>query len=233
MPRTLFTADSHFGHKSVLSPRFDNQRPFASIEEHDEALVAAWNAAVRPDDIVWHLGDFAHKCSPDYAAGILSRLKGRKYLVRGNHDDGLGERLAWAGPVVDVATVQVQDPGMADPRHVWVSHYGHRVWPRMHRDHLHFYGHSHGSLEAIPGSLDVGVDCWNWRPVTLDQILARLVRFPARTDAASTPVAPAGVPNLGQGGSARRAPTDDRGPPGSRPGRPSGRRDRVGGSGAT
>ncbi|KQO68725.1 metallophosphoesterase [Methylobacterium sp. Leaf87] len=182
MPRTLLTADSHFGHKSVLSPRINNQRPFVSIEEHDEALVAAWNAVVRPDDIVWHLGDFAHKCHLDYAAGIFSRLKGRKHLVRGNHDDDLGERLAWAGPVVDVVTIQIQDPGMAKPQKAWLSHYGHRVWPGLHRGHLHFYGHSHGSLEAIPGSLDVGVDCWDWRPVTLDQILARLPQPSVPTD---------------------------------------------------
>jgi calcineurin-like phosphoesterase family protein len=70
MPRTLFTADSHFHHKGILSPRMDRPRPFETIEAHDEALVHAWNKAVRPDDIVWHLGDFAYKCSLDYAASI-------------------------------------------------------------------------------------------------------------------------------------------------------------------
>lgn len=174
MPRTLFVADTHFGHRSVLSERFDNRRPFASIEQHDEALIAAWNAAVRPDDIVWHLGDFAYKCKLDHAAGVLARLNGRKHLIRGNHDEGLGERLAWHGPVLDVARVQVQDPGMAEPRQVWVSHYAHRTWPNARKGCLHFFGHSHGALEAIPGSLDIGVDCWNWRPVTLGEILPKL-----------------------------------------------------------
>ncbi|GJD46027.1 hypothetical protein AFCDBAGC_3907 [Methylobacterium cerastii] len=178
MPRTFFTSDSHVGHRSILSPRFDRPRPFASIEAHDEALVAAWNAIVRPDDIVWHLGDFAHKCSFDHAASIFSRLRGKKYLVRGNHDAGLGERLPWDGPVVDVTRVQVQDPGMADPRQVWISHYSHRVWPGMHRGHLHLYGHSHGSLPGTRTSLDVGVDCWDWRPVTLGEILERMSETP-------------------------------------------------------
>lgn len=180
MPRTFFSSDSHTGHASILSPRFDRPRPFPSIEAHDEALVAAWNAVVRPDDIVWHLGDFAHKCRLDYAALVFSRLKGRKRLVRGNHDIGLGERLPWDGPVVDVMRVQVQDPGMATPQQVWLSHYAHRVWPGMHRGHLHLYGHSHGALEAHPGSLDVGVDCWEWRPVTLEQILTRLLQLAPR-----------------------------------------------------
>jgi len=124
MPRTFFSSDSHIGHASILSPRFDRPRPFPSIEAHDEALVAAWNAVVRPDDIVWHLGDFAYKCRLEYAAAVFSRLKGRKRLVRGNHDFGLGERLAWDGPVVDVVLVQVQDPGMTAPKQAFLSHYG-------------------------------------------------------------------------------------------------------------
>jgi calcineurin-like phosphoesterase family protein len=178
MPRTVFTSDSHVGHKAILSQRFANRRPFSSIEEHDEALVAAWNAVVRPDDIVWHLGDFAYKCSLDYTASVFSRLKGKKRLARGNHDFGLGERLPWDAPVVDVMRIQVQDPGMADPRQAFVSHYCHRVWPGMHRGHLHLYGHSHGALEATPGSLDVGVDCWNWAPVSLSGILERMAETP-------------------------------------------------------
>lgn len=174
MPRTLFSADTHFGHRSIISERFASRRPFATIEAHDEALVAAWNAAVRPDEIVWHLGDFAYRCSLDYAAGIFARLHGRMHLIRGNHDHGLGDRLAWHGPVLDVARIQVQDPGMAAPRQVWASHYAHRTWPNAHHGHLHLFGHSHGALPPFENSLDVGVDCWEWRPVTLAQILARL-----------------------------------------------------------
>jgi len=184
MPRTFFSSDSHIGHASILSPRFDRPRPFPSIEAHDEALVAAWNAVVRPDDIVWHLGDFAYKCRLEYAAAVFSRLKGRKRLVRGNHDFGLGERLAWDGPVVDVVLVQVQDPGMTAPKRAFLSHYGHRVWPGMHRGHLHLYGHSHGSLAGTRTSLDVGVDCWDWAPVSLPDILRRMAETP------EAPVAP-------------------------------------------
>jgi hypothetical protein len=52
----FFTGDTHFGDRRVL--RFDH-RPFGTLDEHDEALVAHWNEAVGPDDEVWHLGDFA------------------------------------------------------------------------------------------------------------------------------------------------------------------------------
>ncbi|MCJ2130992.1 metallophosphoesterase [Methylobacterium sp. E-045] len=172
MPQIFFTADSHVGHQGILSPRMHAPRPFASIQEHDETLVARWNAVVRPEDTVWHLGDFAYQCSEAYARGIFERLNGRKLLVWGNHDR-IGARLPWAEPVVDVAHVVVQNSdGTATG--IWCSHYGHRVWPRMHRGDIHLYGHSHGTLPGTGASTDVGVDCWDWAPVTLERIRERL-----------------------------------------------------------
>ena len=56
---------------------------------------------------------------------------------------------------------------MAEPLRAW-------VWPRMHRGDLHPYGHSHGSLPGTGASTDVGVDCFGFRPVALDEIRVRL-----------------------------------------------------------
>lgn len=148
-------------------------RPFASIAEHDESLIECWNSVVRTDDVVWHLGDFAHKCDPSYALKIFRRLNGRKYGIRGNHEKA-GERMPWAAPMVDVAQIHVQDAGMASPTGIWLSHYAHRVWPRSRRGNIHLYGHSHGGLPGTSRSLDVGVDSWDWTPVTLPQILQRM-----------------------------------------------------------
>ncbi|GJD90611.1 hypothetical protein BHAOGJBA_4153 [Methylobacterium hispanicum] len=52
MSRHLFVFDTHFGHVAILSPRMSILRPFASIEEHDETLIARWNAAAHLDDTV-------------------------------------------------------------------------------------------------------------------------------------------------------------------------------------
>lgn len=50
--RVLFTADTHFGdHRTINIWR----RPFADTTEIDALLVERWNAAVAPDDTVWHL----------------------------------------------------------------------------------------------------------------------------------------------------------------------------------
>ena len=51
----FFTSDSHFGHENII--RFC-KRPFNSVREMNEELIHRWNSKVRPNDIVFHLGDF-------------------------------------------------------------------------------------------------------------------------------------------------------------------------------
>lgn len=179
-PRTLFLSDTHWGHQATLGNRLGLNRPFANINEHDEALIACWNAAVGLDDIVWHLGDFCYRCSEDRARAIFERLSGRqRFLVRGNHDR-IGMRLPWDG-IFDVARVPVPlpDGGVQD---VWCSHYAHRVWPGMRRGVIHLYGHSHGRLPGTSMSADVGVDCFDFRPVALDEIRVRLAENAAQQE---------------------------------------------------
>lgn len=80
---TWFTSDWHLGHRNVVT--LGEGRPFASIEEHDEALIARHNALVSPDDLVWVLGDVA---MGDITASLAkcARMNGRKILICGNHD---------------------------------------------------------------------------------------------------------------------------------------------------
>ena len=179
MSQTFFTSDTHFGHRGILSPRMHIPRRFSSIQEHDEALVSRWNAVVRPEDTVWHLGDFAYRCSEAYARTIFARLDGKKYLVRGNHDR-IGARLPWDGSVTDVAHVVVPDPFTGVPQGIFCSHYAHVVWPRMHRGDIHLHGHSHGTLPGTAARTDVGVDCFDMAPVTLERIRERLAENAAR-----------------------------------------------------
>jgi calcineurin-like phosphoesterase family protein len=86
MPATFLVSDTHFGHAGVtkfLREDGTKLRPWDSAEEMDEAMVAAWNERVRPNDKVYHLGDVVINRR---ALPILSRLNGDKVLIRGNHD---------------------------------------------------------------------------------------------------------------------------------------------------
>ena len=50
----------------------------------------------------------------------------------------------------------------------------------MHRGDIHLYGHSHGNLPGTAASTDVGVDCFDFAPVTLDRICERLAENAVR-----------------------------------------------------
>lgn len=89
-PKTIwFLSDHHLGHENILTfKRADGSqyRPeFGSIAEMHEALVERHNSVVRDRDHVYFMGDVAMKLT-DEVKGILNRMRGRKRLIRGNHD---------------------------------------------------------------------------------------------------------------------------------------------------
>ena len=161
---TFFTSDTHFGHGAMLGRM---HRPFASVPEMNEALVANWNAVVGPEDEVWHLGDFAIGLDAERIAALLERLNGRKHLVAGNNDGEptLGQPF-WAS-VQHYAEIE------RDGTRLVLCHFPFRTWNNMGKGALNLHGHSHGALAPMTRQYDVGVDVWNFRPVTLAEIRAR------------------------------------------------------------
>lgn len=171
MPKTWFTADTHFRHANIIR---HCSRPFADVSEMDRTLVDSWNAVVSPGDDVWVLGDFAIG-GPEIARGYLRRLRGKKHLVWGNHDKHSVRQLPdWASSQAYVET-KVDDVRLV------LLHYALRTWPGSNHGVLHLYGHSHGNLPVLDDrSLDVGVDVWGFRPVSLTEIRKRLATQPSR-----------------------------------------------------
>lgn len=166
----FFTADTHFGHKNIIR---HCGRPFASIDEMNDAFITNWNKSVRPTDSVYHLGDFA-VLRPEKAKELADRLNGKIYLIRGNHEQSAEhakcrDRFEW------IKEYFVLKP--CATRSIVLFHYALRVWEKHHYGAWHLYGHSHGKLPSIEGAcaLDVGVDCWNYTPVSLNKIEEEMV----------------------------------------------------------
>ena len=57
-----------------------------SIEEMNEAIIQNFNACVKKNDIVYILGDIAHRTPVDDVNQMIARLNGKKFLCKGNHD---------------------------------------------------------------------------------------------------------------------------------------------------
>lgn len=165
MPDTFFTSDTHFGHESIIHL---SNRPFDSVSDMNEALITNWNAVIRPQDTVWHLGDFS--MGSDQPASVFAdRLNGKIHLIQGNHDDKTVRDCADSFESIDVIrTISL------DSQRIVLCHYPMREWDKAWRGSWHLFGHVHGRLDKTPfsKSMDVGVDSNNYRPLAFEEIRA-------------------------------------------------------------
>src|SRR3954468_9438029 len=85
MLQPFFTSDWHIDHDKALE--YD-QRPFKDMSHMCESLIARYNATVPPDGVGFFLGDMGNK--PAGIKRVIERLNGKKILLLGNHDAGMG-----------------------------------------------------------------------------------------------------------------------------------------------
>lgn len=84
-----FISDTHFNHANIL--KFEDghgikTRSFTDVLEMNEVMIQNWNAYVKPQDKIYHLGDVLFGDREKDGPKILGRLNGHKRLVLGNHD---------------------------------------------------------------------------------------------------------------------------------------------------
>ena len=162
---TFYTADTHFCHSNAI--KF-GKRPYQSVDEMNAGLIANWNGRISPRDDIWVLGDFAYRNTAGQIAHIFAKLNGHKRLIIGNHDNREVLVLPWVEAPVLMADV------IDNGEKVVLCHYPMRDWNNMYRGSYHLYGHCHGGIEDYSKCADVGVDRWNWLPVTFPEVQARI-----------------------------------------------------------
>ncbi|MFB0493618.1 calcineurin-like phosphoesterase family protein [Methylobacterium sp. OAE515] len=171
--KVWFTADHHFGHGNIIG---FCRRPFADSFAMDEALVSRWNEVVGHEDEVWHLGDFAYRCDPHRIACLFDRLHGRtKHLITGHHDRRHTLQLPWTStrPYAEI---------MIDKIPIILFHYALRDWSRSRYGAWNLHGQGHGRLPPAGRSCDVGVDAWEYRPISFEQIVAARLNMGLRSE---------------------------------------------------
>jgi calcineurin-like phosphoesterase family protein len=181
MSNVYFTSDTHYGHSNIASPHTSKwkggYRDYKSLEEMNQDLVKNINKVVKPEDTLWHLGDWSF-------GGIENIWKFRKqilcdniHLILGNHDHHIEENKELNIPEEDreycfhrfggfatipakqlFKSVQHYKELSLNGRIFVLSHYAHRVWHGSHKGWIHLYAHSHDSLPPYGKSKDVGVD---------------------------------------------------------------------------
>jgi len=160
-----YTADLHFGHKNIL--QYCN-RPFANLNEMNNALINNWNSAVLKQDTVYVLGDMFFY-EPDQQRKIMKQLNGSKILIMGNHDKNAGTLksvmkfndymyVGW-NEVCDSYMIKdgfglVHDPAISN----------------IDSDINWLCGHVHVLFRRIKNVLNVGVDVNDYKPISHEQV---------------------------------------------------------------
>jgi len=179
---TWYTADHHFAHKNIIKYC---KRPYSTVEEMDADLIEQWNSVVRPDDIVYHLGDFTLS-GVKQAKHYFSMLNGRIKILNiyWHHDHSWirrgGECVSKSGfPVEILGQIEVVRVPEYDidgyPFLVTMSHYPMGKWEASHYGAWHIHGHSHGTYDPTGNMFDVGVDTaymyfQKYRPYNMNEI---------------------------------------------------------------
>ncbi len=185
--RTFVTADTHFGHAEAIS-LFARPVALGDTKSMDEMLLDRINTRVGKRDRLIHLGDFAGPLdfgrsqrdeSMSHLKALRARINCRQIeLVIGNHDPA--PRLA-RKVFEDARHVLTWRGWSGGDERIVCFHYPLRTWQGIFNGAMHLYGHMHGGFEPVGRSIDVGVDCWEYGPVELDEALSLLARIPAPT----------------------------------------------------
>lgn len=164
--KLFFISDTHFTHKNILS--FTDSagkiiRKFSSIEEMDELMVDNWNKVVRPQDRVYHMGDVVMNRK---ALPILNRLKGKKVLIKGNHD--IFKLKDYTPYFEDIRAYKV-----FPAHHIIFSHIP--IHTADLNSRFQFNGHGHLHHNVLPDSryINLCVEHTDYKPVQLENILEK------------------------------------------------------------
>jgi calcineurin-like phosphoesterase family protein len=178
MQKYFFTSDTHLSHRNIIKYC---RRPFATIEEMNEAIISRWNSVVGKHDVVYHLGDVSFEKDKTKLTWMLRRLNGSKHIVWGNHDKGMKEAILAAdwhdcGELHTLNVPPESNNGVGQK--IILCHYPLLTWDQSHHGSWMLHGHCHHTLPPDQNSLriDVGVDGWDYRPVTMEQLRQEMSR---------------------------------------------------------
>jgi calcineurin-like phosphoesterase family protein len=193
-----FTADTHFGHGNIIKhcnrpfmneqekTLFENAKKIEhkeareqairnirispeTVKLQDDTIIDNINKCVSPDDTLCILGDFCFSRDKDAWAEYRYRIHCQIIFIMGNHDD---RHISYSvfEKCYDQYILRINDNGTKYA--ITLNHFAMMVWDRSHHSQFHLFGHTHDGLHSLPGTLscDVGVDSWDYRPVSFAQI---------------------------------------------------------------
>ena len=161
MSNTWFTADLHLDHEAIID---SCERPFMNKDKMNNTLIRNINKCVKPEDVLYILGDLTMHgpTKKDRIEQFINQINGTKILILGNHD-----RLK-AMDYVDLGFQSVHTSLHLVEQDLYLIHDPSSVI--IIRDKTWLCGHLHTFFKQHKNAINVGVDVWNYKPVSLEEI---------------------------------------------------------------
>lgn len=162
----FFTADPHFNHANIIKYC---DRPFKDVLEMDRELIKNFNSVVGDKDTLFVVGDFClnRENRRNYYRDILSKLNGIKILILGNHDP----LKPFAYVDLGFQSVHTMLELTLDSSVGSVILHHDPAISVINKNQLFFCGHIHNLFKLQKNVLNVGVDVWDYTPVSEKEVL--------------------------------------------------------------
>ncbi len=171
--RYYFTSDLHLNHFNIIEYC---GRPFETLKEMNTTIIRNWNSRVKPEDIVFHIGDFCFKNSaggkkgegvPIKASILEGQLNGKIIHIRGNHDRNNSTKTIITKLVIYYGRKAINL--VHNPDYIDINY------------SINFVGHVHNNWEikrirrgeGFTDAINVGVDVHKFFPVTFEELMKK------------------------------------------------------------
>jgi len=168
-----FTSDLHLNHDQ---PFLYEPRGFTNIKEMNEAIVEKWNSVVKPNDIVYNLGDSIMGDQIE-AINYYKKLNGTSFMIWGNHcTDNKKKLLVQHCNITGGLYAYLIRYNKIS---IYLSHYP-TITSNYDEKHfsqhmINFHGHTHQQTNWLqldnPFMYHVGMDSHNCTPIHIEDAI--------------------------------------------------------------
>lgn len=167
----FFTSDLHLGHARLVEL---HRRQFHNVADMNFQIIENWNKVVGDGDLVYVLGDVSFM-NGSKTVEALHEMAGNKILVTGNHDKGMSAYVRnMFVSVHDILEIKVPVVEGQPTQRIVLCHYPLVTWNASAHGSWMLHGHCHGNLREdlmpVAKRLDVGMDCHNFRPISVNEV---------------------------------------------------------------
>ncbi len=164
--KVFLISDTHFDHENIIKYC---SRPFKSKDEMNKVMISNWNSVVDDSDTVYILGDVTFGRGHRPIDHWMGKLKGNKFLVKGNHDKGkVTKAIKIAnGTILEYSGwkfMLMHEPNRPASWKGWIIHGG-----KHNHDLTNF-----PLVNCKKKTINVCVELTDYKPVLLDELIKKI-----------------------------------------------------------